>query len=113
MKRFLLVMSFLMATLSYSCAQSAEVTGIIRDDVGAVQPRAGVKLRGAGAYKRVLKTDTRGQHQLEQLPAGKYEFSVTATCFKVYKKAPTLESTSKVELDVKLTRAGTSCVGID
>ena len=113
MKRFLIVIAFLISALSYSCAQSAEVTGIVRDDVGAVQPRATVQVRRAGPYVRVATTDAKGQFQITQLPSGNYEFRVTATCFKMYKKPLILESRSKVTLDVKLTRAGTSCVGID
>jgi hypothetical protein len=113
MKHFLIVISLLVAALPYLNAQSAQVAGVVRDDLGAVQPRAGVQLLSSGRNKHVLKTDVNGQYQFDQLPAGSYEFSVTATCFKVYKKTLTLESTSMVTLDVKLTRAGTSCVGID
>src|ERR1700690_2813014 len=112
MKRFLIVIAFLISALSYSWAQSAEVTGIVRDDVGAAQPHARVQIRRAGPYVRVASTDVKGQFHFAQLPSGDYEFRVTATCFKTYKKPLMLESRSKVTLDVKLTRAGTSCVGI-
>jgi hypothetical protein len=113
MKRFLLVIAVLISALPYSRAQSAEVTGIVRDDVGAVQPHAAVQMRRAGPYERVASTDVKGQFQFAQLPAGSYEFRVTAACFKIYKKSLILDSNSKLALEVTLTRAGTTCTGID
>ncbi len=113
MKRLLILTAFLIYGLPHLCAQSAEVIGVVMDDLGAVQPHAAVQIRRAGPYERVAKTDAQGKFQLAQLPAGSYEFRVTATCFKIYKKALTLESRSKVTLDVTLTRAGTTCTGID
>jgi hypothetical protein len=61
--------------------QSPRLRGVIKDPSGAVMPGVDVSAIQAGHVVKAAKTNTEGEFSLD-LPAGQYQFAVTAPDFK-------------------------------
>jgi hypothetical protein len=82
-----LVLGLLALLPSIASAQdTASLTGTIRDQTGAVIPRAGVVVKNtANGFTRNLLTNSDGEYLAAALPAGHYDVTVTAKGFRKYR----------------------------
>jgi len=79
---------FLLSGLAFAQSDRGSITGVISDPAGAVVPAAAVEARNTntGGVYQAVSTGT-GNYTLNELPAGPYEFSVTAGGFKKFVRA--------------------------
>ncbi|HST53346.1 MAG TPA: TonB-dependent receptor [Pyrinomonadaceae bacterium] len=107
--RFMLMCAFVLclgavAAFAQADATSANLSGSVKDQTGAVVPGATVTARNAD--KNITRTATsndQGLYQLTNLPPGTYEVSVEATNFKkVVVPSVTVTVGQRADLDVAL-----------
>lgn len=100
--------------LAFPRAYAAEISGTIRDNVGATQPKAIVILhRQDQKLDRKSKTAADGRYTFSDLQAGEYELSVASTCFKTIQKRVVLKPAASIMLDFGLVLRNRRCAGID
>ena len=85
--RLALVSAFIVAGVATALAQadatSANLSGYVRDQQGAVVTGAAVRARNAAtSVERETTTNDEGFYQITNLPPGAYEVSVEAANFK-------------------------------
>src|SRR5687767_14733111 len=81
----LVVIALLASPLMYAQSDTAAMTGIIRDQTGAVVPNATVAIRNeATGLERRVTTNQDGYYIATNLPPGLYTVSVEASGFKKY-----------------------------
>ncbi len=99
------------SAVSAGSAQSAvdgAIGGTVRDNSGAVVPKAGVTVRNLGTNAtQILATDDSGVFRALQLQSGEYEVRIEATGFAAYVASRVVVSVgSLTNLDPKLGTAG-------
>ncbi len=84
----LLFIVWILATSHFVLAQTASVTGTVKDQSGAVVPEATVTAQNiATDAKREAKTASTGVYRIVDLQPGTYNMTVTQTGFKTYSVA--------------------------
>jgi hypothetical protein len=108
MKRVVLFGIFLAAsfaaTTAFAQSDRGTMTGTVTDSTGAVVPNAPVQVKNTDtgvSYDGA--TSTTGNYTISQLPAGRYEISLTAPGFKKYTRSGlTVEVAQVLRIDVPL-----------
>lgn len=83
-------------------AQSARITGAVRDDTGGPLPGASVELRTSRRAPEEIVTDSTGGFRFEQLPAGQYELTCRLINFATARREIVVATTGTSRVDVVL-----------
>ena len=105
------------AVSSYATAQgqssappsgrTAEITGTVTDQTGAVLPGANVKVVGQGGFSQTATSDDRGRYLLKGLAPGAYTITISVPKFKdFHTENLTLSAGDQIPLDATLEPAG-------
>ncbi len=87
----------------------ASISGTVSDQTGAVVTGATVTVSGPGGAKLTATSDGQGNYSLKNVPAGTYNFEVSASGFKIFRSENlALTSAQELSLDVSLEPAGES-----
>ena len=99
----------LICGLAFVQAQTAtrNITGVVKDEQGAVVPGANVKVVNIGTNaERTTVTSGDGNYELTQLVPGNYRLEVESTNFAKYTQDVTVNVLSRVTIDPQLRPAG-------
>jgi hypothetical protein len=101
----LLALLLSLSPLMYAQSDTAAMTGIVRDQTGAVVPNATVAIRNeATGLERRATTNQDGYYIATNLPPGLYTVSVEAAGFKKYEsKNNQLTANVNATVDVTMT----------
>ena len=95
-----------LAATAFAQADTAQISGFVKDPTGAVVPNANVSVRNeATSLERRATSNEAGYYVASGLPPGYYTVSVEATGFKKFVKTqnkldPNINTTVDVALDV-------------
>jgi hypothetical protein len=104
-----LVLVLSVSLLAALPAQPASISGTVSDQTGAVVIGATITLSNSSGVKLTATSDAQGGYRVKDLPAGTYNFEVSASGFKVFRSENlTLTSGQELTLDVSLEPAGES-----
>lgn len=74
------LMMVIMTTITYGQRTTGTVEGSVKDDKGAVVPGVEVTLSGTSVgFNRKVQTDADGVYRFQEVPAGTYKITTTAT----------------------------------
>jgi hypothetical protein len=95
------------ASVQAQTANSGTITGVVKDEQGAVVPGATVKVTNIGTNsERTTVTSGDGVYEISQLVPGVYKLEVEASNFAKYEQQVTVNVLSRVSVDPQLRPAG-------
>ena len=95
------------ASVQAQTANSGTITGVVKDEQGAVVPGATVKVTNIGTNsERTAATSGDGVYEISQLVPGVYKLEVEASNFAKYEQQVTVNVLSRVSIDPQLRPAG-------
>src|SRR5215831_2230589 len=83
-------------------AQSAQVTGTVRDDSGTALPGVAVEVRSSSGGSQLSVTDDKGRFQFDRLNPGSFQLTFTLINFATVRRAIVVRSDVQVRADVVL-----------
>lgn len=83
-------------------AQSAQITGAVRDDTGAPLPGVSVELRSASNSPEIVVTDSDGVFQFDRLAAGQYQLAFMLINFATTRRDVVVATSEASRVDVVL-----------
>jgi hypothetical protein len=105
MKRCFLIILLTLAPAAHAQVRSSTITGTVADQTGAVIPNASVTVTNEQTnVSQEVKTTATGEYTAPYLGAGRYQVSVSAQGFQVYRKTGiTIGTATAARADVTLT----------
>ena len=95
------------ASVQAQTANSGTITGVVKDEQGAVVPGATVKVTNVGTNsERTAVSSGDGVYEISQLVPGVYKLEVEASNFAKYEQQVTVNVLSRVSVDPQLRPAG-------
>ena len=95
------------ASVQAQTANSGTITGVVKDEQGAVVPGATVRVTNIGTNsERTAATSGDGVYEISQLVPGVYKLEVEASNFAKYEQQVTVNVLSRVSIDPQLRPAG-------
>lgn len=92
----------LFCAASTARAQSARITGAVRDDTGAPLPGVSVELRSASNPPEIVATNSDGVFQFDRLAAGQYQLAFTLINFATTRRDVVAATSGASRVDVVL-----------
>jgi len=103
----LLILVIGAASVQAQTSNSGTITGVVKDEQGAVVPGATVKVTNVGTNaERTTVTSGDGVYEISQLVPGNYRLDVEASNFAKYTQDVTVNVLSRVSVDPALKPAG-------
>jgi outer membrane receptor protein involved in Fe transport len=95
------------ASVEAQTANTGSITGVVKDQQGAVVPGATVRVINIGTNaERTVVTSGEGTYEIPQLVPGNYRLEVQSTNFAHYTQEVTVNVLSRVTVDPQLSPAG-------
>jgi hypothetical protein len=103
----LILLAFLVGETKAQTSNTGTITGVVKDQQGAVVPGATVKVINIGTNaERTTVASSEGVYEISQLTPGNYRLEVQAPNFANYVQDVTVNVLSRVTVDPQLNPAG-------